>query len=82
MSIDTGLQGLGIGRRLLSFVIDWAKAQGLSWIDLGVFAENTAAIVLYEKLGFIRNGALEDVFRLAGREGGRYPYVARSSNGH
>ena len=66
MSIDPVLQGRGVGRRLLEHVIHWAQANGLAWIDLGVFAENEPAIRPYERLGFKRTGALEDVFRLPG----------------
>lgn len=66
MSIEPALQGRGVGRKLLEHVIRWAQANGLAWIDLGVFAENEPAIRLYERLGFRRTGALEDVFRLPG----------------
>lgn len=66
MSIDPDLQGRGVGRKLLVHVIDWARENGLSWIDLGVFAENAPAIRLYQSLGFETTGALEDVFRLPG----------------
>ncbi len=66
MSIDPVLQGRGVGRKLLSHIIDWARDNGLAWIDLGVFSENAPAIRLYESLGFQRTGSLEDVFRLPG----------------
>ncbi len=66
MSIDASLQGQGVGRRLLSHIIGWARDNGLAWIDLSVFAENSSAIRLYESFGFVRTGALEDVYRLPG----------------
>jgi ribosomal protein S18 acetylase RimI-like enzyme len=55
----------GIGRRLLEATIEGARKLGLEKIELSVYARNTSAIGLYQKLGFEdeglkRNGRLAD----------------------
>jgi len=47
----------GVGRALMERAIDWAKSTGVvKRIQLGVTSTNTAAIHLYEKLGFEKEG--------------------------
>lgn len=46
----------GLGSRLLEAVIAWARAAGAHKITLDVFPSNEAAIALYEKSGFVREG--------------------------
>ena len=46
------VRGLGLGSFLMSFLIDSAKAQGISKIVLEVYADNCRAIALYCKFGF------------------------------
>jgi RimJ/RimL family protein N-acetyltransferase len=38
----------------------------LMWIDLRVFAHNTAAHALYRSLGFVEIGTVPDRFRIEG----------------
>ena len=45
-------QRQGIGRHLIDSSVDWARAQGASEIELGVFEFNGYAIAFYEHLGF------------------------------
>lgn len=59
-------RGRGLGRRLMEVAIEWARTQPLAWIDLATFAENTAALALYRKLGFVETGRVPDLFRLRG----------------
>lgn len=50
-------RGRGVGRRLLSRAIEWAAGQpGLSRLALLVFADNAAAIALYQSQGFVLEG--------------------------
>lgn len=44
--------GRGVGRELMAFTLDYAKALGMKAIRLDVNAKNTPAIRLYESLGF------------------------------
>lgn len=45
-------QGLGLGRLLLQHATDRARAQGLDFVWLGVWEENTKGIAVYERLGY------------------------------
>ncbi|MGE5578191.1 MAG: N-acetyltransferase family protein [Syntrophothermus sp.] len=49
--------GLGIGGRMLEYLIDWAKASGvIRKINLRTREDNERAIRLYERMGFRREG--------------------------
>ena len=51
--------GLGIGRMMITTLIDWAKETGtIRKIDLRVRSDNERAIRLYENLGFLKEGVL------------------------
>ncbi len=55
--------GLGIGSALTRACIECARAAGYSQLELNVVAENKAAAVLYEKLGFKEYGRNPQGFR-------------------
>jgi RimJ/RimL family protein N-acetyltransferase len=46
----------GIGRALLERAVDWASEVGVRKLELHVFPHNEAAIALYERFGFRREG--------------------------
>jgi RimJ/RimL family protein N-acetyltransferase len=46
----------GIGTALLEAAVDWARATGVRKLELHVFPHNEAAIRLYERFGFVREG--------------------------
>jgi len=46
----------GAGRALLEAAVEWARASGVSKLELHVFPHNEAAIKLYELFGFEREG--------------------------
>jgi RimJ/RimL family protein N-acetyltransferase len=46
----------GIGTALLDAAVQWARAAGVQKLELHVFPWNEAAIALYEKFGFVREG--------------------------
>jgi putative acetyltransferase len=56
MDILDGFRGQRIGSALLARAIDWARASGLTKLSLEVWPHNAAAIGLYEKFGFTREG--------------------------
>jgi RimJ/RimL family protein N-acetyltransferase len=67
MGIERSHWRQGLGSELLNEAIAWAEAQeSLSWLDLGVFRQNTPALSLYRKHGFVEVGAIADSFRVDG----------------
>jgi putative acetyltransferase len=69
LAVHDGFSGRGIGRALMEKLIDLAdRWLGLTRVDLVVVANNTRAIGLYEKLGFV----LEGTQRKASYFDGRY----------
>jgi RimJ/RimL family protein N-acetyltransferase len=53
-------RGRGFGKALMEVTVREVLRNGLTRIKLGVFSDNTRAIALYEKIGFVREGALRD----------------------
>jgi RimJ/RimL family protein N-acetyltransferase len=47
---------LGIGRALLEQAAEWARQNGVVKLELHVFPHNLAALELYERFGFEREG--------------------------
>jgi ribosomal protein S18 acetylase RimI-like enzyme len=50
--VKESAQGLGIGRRLLETIIDWARRHEYTFIYLHTGHDNARAIRMYEKAGF------------------------------
>ena len=55
--VDPELRGLRIGERLMQAVLDEMRAAGLDSAILAVNPEQSAAVRLYERMGFIATGA-------------------------
>ena len=58
----------GIGRALLTAAETWAGEAGVTKLELHVFPYNAAAIALYERAGFVREGYRHSHYRRAGGE--------------
>lgn len=52
--------------RLFAALAAWACEQGLHPLDLTVMAHNTAALSLYQKIGFVIEGTRKDSLRVNG----------------
>ena len=50
--LDPALRGRGLARRLVAFVLDWARRRGARLVTLRMSADNRAARAVYEGLGF------------------------------
>ena len=61
---------LGIGKKLLICLEDYAKEWGLSQLELDYFSGNERGRILYEKIGFIKVGETPNAFIL--EDGTRY----------
>ena len=66
MGVREGFRRLGIGTRLIDQTICKAKEERLERIELQVYASNTPAIKLYEKVGFIVEGVQKRARKLDG----------------
>jgi L-amino acid N-acyltransferase YncA len=64
--IAESARGLGIGRRLLSALINSSEQHGIWTLQAGVFPENTASLKLHISLGFRRVGVREKIGRMNG----------------
>lgn len=67
MGVVEGYRRRGIGIALIRAALAGAKAIGLERVELEVYHSNTAAIALYEKLGFHTEGTKAKGARLAGQ---------------
>lgn len=57
IAIHEGHQDRGLGKELMRYLIDWAKAHPkIEKFELQVRSSNLRAIKLYEKLGFVEEG--------------------------
>jgi RimJ/RimL family protein N-acetyltransferase len=55
----------GVGRSLLGAIEAWARTRGLHRLELTVQATNDRAIMLYERMGFVREGTKRDSIKIA-----------------
>ena len=56
MSVAKEYRRQGIGNQLLKSLIAWSELNNIKRIELEVFTNNPAAILLYENLGFLTEG--------------------------
>jgi RimJ/RimL family protein N-acetyltransferase len=63
MAVAAGWRGRGVGSSLLAEGIDRARAAGAHKVALQVWPHNAAAITLYERFGFQREGYLHRHYR-------------------
>ena len=66
MGLLPHVRGHGVGRRLAQAAIDAVRSRGVERIELEVFAGNTRAIRLYERLGFVHEGVRRRARKLDG----------------
>lgn len=58
----------GLGLQMMNELISRSEALGAEKINLAVGAPNTAAIALYQRLGFVTEGVLKDDFKVPSGE--------------
>jgi RimJ/RimL family protein N-acetyltransferase len=58
----------GIGRGLLDAAVQWARDSGVRKLELHVLPHNAAAIALYERFGFRREGVRKGHYHQRGRD--------------
>jgi RimJ/RimL family protein N-acetyltransferase len=63
MLVAEGWRGRGVGAALLAEAVDRARKAGAHKVALQVWPHNTAALALYERFGFQREGYLRRHYR-------------------
>jgi ribosomal protein S18 acetylase RimI-like enzyme len=58
MSVDSEWRGRGVGTALMHRCVEWARERDVHKLALHVWPHNDAALRLYEKFGFEREGLL------------------------
>jgi L-amino acid N-acyltransferase YncA len=62
--VDSAARGKGVGRRLGEYVVQWHREQGYHGIQFNAVVEtNTAAVRLWQALGFEIVGTVPETFR-------------------
>ena len=61
IGVDPDYQGQGIGRRMMTALLDFAGHDGVVFLE--VRTDNEPAIALYESLGFVRVGLRKRYYR-------------------
>ena len=61
IGVDPDYQGRGIGRRMMNDLLDFAGPDGVVFLEVRI--GNTAAIALYESLGFEQIGVRKRYYR-------------------
>ncbi|MEG2652554.1 MAG: GNAT family N-acetyltransferase [Ruthenibacterium sp.] len=63
ISIQKAYWGCGVGSAVLKAALEQARRIGYTQVELEVITENTRAIALYKKFGFVRYGTNKKAFR-------------------
>ena len=64
ISLQEEVCGLGLGTLMLREVLEIVKLTAFEQLELTVFGDNTRAIALYEKVGFVKVGSMPRAYRL------------------
>jgi RimJ/RimL family protein N-acetyltransferase len=68
LMVALGARRQGVGWALLGAAVQWARGAGVRKLELHVFPWNEAAIALYEKFGFEREGYRKGHYHRAGED--------------
>lgn len=67
MGVLSEYRGKGLGRQLLQACIEKSWSKGITRVELEARADNTAAIALYEKVGFKHEALKRNAMRFSGQ---------------
>jgi ribosomal protein S18 acetylase RimI-like enzyme len=67
MGVRREWRGQGLGRGLLQDCLSYARRAGIEKVELEVYADNQAAVRLYESFGFVREGLKARARKFEGR---------------
>jgi len=63
LSIHPDFRGRGMGKKLMTFLIDFAHRSGAKWIGSEVRRSNRAALALYRSFGFREHGVRKGYYQ-------------------
>lgn len=66
MGLVQGWRGWGLGTRLLASTLEAATGRGVARAELFVRSDNTPAVALYRRFGFLVEGTCRDYLRVDG----------------
>ncbi len=66
MYVAAQSRGAGVGRKLLSRLVEASELEGLWMLQAGIFPENAASVVLHKMCGFREVGRRERLGQLDG----------------
>lgn len=55
MYVVPGYRGKGVNKKVIDYLIEWARKQKITELRLEVYAENISAVKAYEKIGFSKD---------------------------
>ncbi|MFT4414155.1 N-acetyltransferase family protein [Fredinandcohnia humi] len=64
--LTSDVQGLGIGKKVMEYTLNWCNAHRLHKLCLTVFASNDIAYHLYKKYGFVEEGRQKEQLLIDG----------------
>ena len=67
LCVDPGARRQGLARRMLEEGLRFARAHGYRRAEVAVLAENTPALALYKKMGFVEEGRRREHYRIDGK---------------
>lgn len=64
LHIKDAYRGLGIGSRMLSYAIEWAREKGFKKLEASIFTTNKRSINLFSREGFCEEGVRKKRIRV------------------
>ena len=65
--IDPAMAGQGVGRAVLSALVEASESAGIWTLQTGIFPENVASLALHERCGFRLVGRRERIGKMGDR---------------
>ena len=64
LHLKESFRGLGIGRNLLEYAIEWAHETGFKKLEANIFTTNQRSLSMFRKAGFVEEGVRKNRIRM------------------
>jgi len=64
LHLREAFRGLGIGRSLLDYAIEWARGTGFKKLEANIFTTNKRSLSMFKKAGFLEEGVRQNRIRM------------------